>query len=47
MSDNILKTRNITKKYGKFTAVNDMDIEVKQGEIYGLVGKNGAGKQPC
>ena len=44
MSDNILKTRNITKKYGKFTAVNDMDIEVKQGEIYGLVGKNGAGK---
>ncbi len=44
MSDSILKTRNITKKYGSFSAVDSMSIEVKQGEIYGLVGKNGAGK---
>lgn len=44
MSNTILKTRNITKKYGSFSAVDSMDIEVKQGEIYGLVGKNGAGK---
>lgn len=44
MSDSILKTRGITKKYGRFSAVDSMDIEVNQGEIYGLVGKNGAGK---
>lgn len=44
MSDNILETHNITKKYGTFSAVDNMNIEVKQGDIYGLVGKNGAGK---
>ncbi|HHV31181.1 MAG: ATP-binding cassette domain-containing protein [Ruminococcaceae bacterium] len=44
MSDTILKTHGLTKKYGNFTAVSNMDIEVKRGEIYGLVGKNGAGK---
>lgn len=44
MSDAILTTRKLTKKYGNFTAVDNMDITVKQGDIYGLVGKNGAGK---
>lgn len=44
MSDSILKTQSITKRYGRFSAVDSMDIEVKRGEIYGLVGKNGAGK---
>lgn len=44
MSENILRTRGITRRFGKFTAVDNMDIEVKKGEIYGLVGKNGAGK---
>lgn len=44
MSETILKTSGITKKYGSFAAVNKMDIEVQRGEIYGLVGKNGAGK---
>ncbi len=44
MIETIIKTRNITKKYGSFFAVDTMDIEVKPGEIYGLVGKNGAGK---
>ncbi len=44
MSDRILKTQGLTKKYGHYSAVDSMDIEVKKGEIYGLVGKNGAGK---
>jgi ABC-2 type transport system ATP-binding protein len=40
----ILATRNLTKKYNDIAAVSDINLEVKQGQIYGLVGKNGAGK---
>ena len=44
MIETIFKTQNVTKKYGSFSAVDNIDIEVKRGEIYGLVGRNGAGK---
>jgi ABC-2 type transport system ATP-binding protein len=40
----ILATRNLTKKYNNISAVSGINLEVKQGQIYGLVGKNGAGK---
>lgn len=40
----ILKTKNLTRKYHNQLAVNNANMEIKQGEIYGLVGKNGAGK---
>jgi len=40
----ILATKNLTKKYNNITAVSNINMELKQGEIYGLVGKNGAGK---
>ena len=35
---------HVTKQYGEKTAVNDIQLRVKQGEIYGLLGANGAGK---
>ena len=35
---------HVTKKYGDFTAVDDVSFSVKQGEIFGLLGPNGAGK---
>lgn len=44
MKEIVIKTKNLTKKYSRFTAVNNVNMEIKQGEIYGLVGKNGAGK---
>ncbi len=44
MVETVLKTKNITKKYNSHIAVNNVNIDVKQGDIYGLVGKNGAGK---
>lgn len=40
----ILSTKNLTKKYKNFIALSNINLELKQGEIYGLVGKNGAGK---
>lgn len=44
MSDIILQTRNISKRYGQSFAVHKANITVRKGEIYGLIGKNGAGK---
>lgn len=40
----IITTENLTKKFGKFTALNGVNIEVAEGEIYGFIGPNGAGK---
>ena len=40
----VLQTRNLAKKYGKFTALSDLTINVPKGAIYGMVGRNGAGK---
>lgn len=40
----LIKATNITKKFGDFTAVNNISFEVKRGEIFGLLGPNGAGK---
>lgn len=45
MDDSIvLRTEHLVKKYGKRTVVNDVSIELHQGEIVGLLGPNGAGK---
>jgi ABC-2 type transport system ATP-binding protein len=41
---NIIQAKNLTKKFGDFTAVNAITFEVKQGEIFGFLGANGAGK---
>lgn len=40
----ILKTTNLTKRFGKFTALDGVNIEVNEGEVYGFIGPNGAGK---
>ncbi|MBL8056626.1 MAG: ABC transporter ATP-binding protein [Anaerolineales bacterium] len=40
----ILETHGLTKRYGQFTAVNELSLQVEQGAIYGFVGPNGAGK---
>ena len=43
-SEVVLSVRNFRKKYGSVTAVDDLNFEVRRGEIYGLLGPNGAGK---
>ena len=42
--DCILETRQLTKKFGNKLAVDHVDMHIKKGDIYGLIGKNGAGK---
>ena len=40
----MIKTEKLTKRFGKFTAVDGLDLEVAPGEIFGFLGPNGAGK---
>ncbi|WP_113658766.1 ABC transporter ATP-binding protein [Thermoflavimicrobium daqui] len=44
MSDLIIETINLTRQYGRFTAVNQLNMKVARGSIYGFLGENGAGK---
>jgi ABC-2 type transport system ATP-binding protein len=40
----VIKTTNLTRKFGGLTAVNNLNIDIPEGEIFGLVGPDGAGK---
>jgi len=44
MSESIISTSGLTKRYGNFVAVNELDLTIGKGEVYGLLGPNGAGK---
>lgn len=44
MSELMLETNCLTKAFGKHKAVNELNIHVKKGAVYGLIGRNGAGK---
>ena len=40
----ILRTEKLSKSFGKVETLHDIDISIRQGEVYGLIGQNGAGK---
>ncbi len=42
--ENAIEVRDLTKNYGKITAVNQINFEVEKGEVFGFLGPNGAGK---
>ena len=44
MSDYLIETKQLTKTYGDQAVVKNIDLHVKPGRIYGLLGRNGAGK---
>lgn len=44
MSDIVIKTDKLTKRFGDFIAANEITFEVNKGEIFGFLGANGAGK---
>ncbi len=44
MSKSILRTNHLTKKYGNAIALEDINVSIQKGDIYGFIGQNGAGK---
>ncbi|KAA6345716.1 ABC transporter ATP-binding protein [termite gut metagenome] len=44
MSEPVIRTNQLTKRFGNFTAVDNLTFNVKEGEIFGFLGANGAGK---
>lgn len=42
--ESVLSIKNLTKKYGRITAVNDLSLEVPPGSVFGILGPNGSGK---
>ena len=44
MSGDAIDVQHLSRRFGSFVAVNDLSFSVKQGEIFGFLGANGAGK---
>ena len=44
MNETVLKTEKLTKNFGALKAVNEVDLDIKRGEIRAIIGPNGAGK---
>ena len=42
--EHIIEVRNLTKKYGDFTANRNINFAIRRGEIHAIIGENGAGK---
>src|SRR5258708_28207658 len=40
----LIEVRNLVRRFGEYTAVNNVSLDVEQGEVFGLLGPNGAGK---
>jgi len=47
MPEAIVQSRGLTKIYGQLRALDNLDLEIEQGSIYGFIGPNGAGKTTC
>ena len=47
LSEMLLETRGLTKRYGHHKAVDSVSMHIKKGAIYGFIGRNGAGKTTC
>ena len=44
MGDLVIETKDLTKRYGEFTAVNKLNLSIHAGEVFGVLGPNGSGK---
>lgn len=46
MENSSIEIRKLRKSFGELTAVNDLDLDIASGELFGLLGVNGAGRLP-
>ena len=46
-NDKVIQVKGLTKKFGDFTAVNDITFDVKKGEIFGFLGRKWGWKDNC
>jgi ABC-2 type transport system ATP-binding protein len=44
MGESVIETQGLTKRYGEFVAVDNLDLSVEQGQVFGVLGPNGSGK---
>ena len=44
MAETVIKVKNLVKQYKELTALDNFDLEIKEGEVFGLLGPNGSGK---
>ena len=44
MPQSMVHIENLVKRYGDLTALNHLDLDIREGEIFGLLGPNGSGK---
>ena len=44
MSETVVKIENLVKNYAELRALDHLNLEIKEGEVFGLIGHNGAGK---
>lgn len=45
MPQSMVHIENLVKRYGDLTALNHLELDIREGEIFGLLGPNGSGKQ--
>jgi ABC-2 type transport system ATP-binding protein len=44
MSEFVIETQNLTKRYGDVVAVDSLNLRIRAGEVFGILGPNGSGK---
>ena len=44
MAQNIVHIENLVKRYGELVALNHLNLDIREGEVFGLLGPNGSGK---